>query len=120
MDFVHTNYAKKLFDSQIPRMIKALNRIADVLEKQNEIIENGQKEDSIKQNYLITATVTRDIQVFTGRYKEESDENNWQDSFGEVIIGHVTAFNNDEAIEKASELFHINKNCLAAYPIVKE
>lgn len=36
MKFHETVYAKKLFDNQIPKIIKALERIADALEKQNE------------------------------------------------------------------------------------
>lgn len=36
MKFHETVYAKKLFDSQIPKIIKLLERIADALEKQNE------------------------------------------------------------------------------------
>lgn len=33
--FVNTIYAKKLFESQIPKIIKELGRIADALEEAN-------------------------------------------------------------------------------------
>ena len=36
MDFIRTVYGKRFFDGQLPRLIKALERIADALEKQNE------------------------------------------------------------------------------------
>lgn len=44
--FVNTIYAKKLFESQIPKIIKELSRIANALEKQNEILS---KENNTKQ-----------------------------------------------------------------------
>lgn len=34
--FDETVYGKRFFDSQLPKLIKALERIADALEKQNE------------------------------------------------------------------------------------
>ena len=37
MKFHETVFAKRLFDSQIPKIIKELGRIADALEKQNEL-----------------------------------------------------------------------------------
>ena len=33
--FHETTYGKRFFDSQLPKLIKALERIADALEKQN-------------------------------------------------------------------------------------
>ena len=36
MEFVRTMYGKRFFDGQLPRLIQALERIADALEKQNE------------------------------------------------------------------------------------
>lgn len=33
--FAETTYAKRLFDSQIPKLIKELGRIADALEEAN-------------------------------------------------------------------------------------
>lgn len=44
--FAETTYAKRLFDSQIPKLIKELSRIANALEKQNEILN---KENNTKQ-----------------------------------------------------------------------
>ena len=41
--FHETQYGKRFFDSQLPKLIKTLERIADVLEKQN---ENKEKEKS--------------------------------------------------------------------------
>lgn len=37
MEFIRTIYGKRFFDGQLPRLIQALERIADALEKQNEI-----------------------------------------------------------------------------------
>lgn len=34
--FHETGYGKRFFDSQLPKLIKALERIADALEKQNQ------------------------------------------------------------------------------------
>ena len=34
--FHETQYGKRFFDSQLPKLIKALERIANALEKQNE------------------------------------------------------------------------------------
>lgn len=34
--FHETQYGKRFFDSQLPKLIKTLERIADALEKQNE------------------------------------------------------------------------------------
>lgn len=34
--FHETQYGKRFFDSQLPKLIKSLERIADALEKQNE------------------------------------------------------------------------------------
>lgn len=36
MNFIRTEYGRRFFDGQLPRLIKALERIADALEKQNE------------------------------------------------------------------------------------
>ena len=36
MEFIRTMYGKRFFDGQLPRLITALERIADALEKQNE------------------------------------------------------------------------------------
>lgn len=43
MKFFETIYAKKLFDIQIPKAIKELGRIADALEKANELKEKESK-----------------------------------------------------------------------------
>jgi len=44
-EFQNTIYGKRFFDSQLPKLIKELGRIADALEKQNELKE---KEKEIK------------------------------------------------------------------------
>lgn len=41
--FHETMYGKRFFDSQLPKLIKSIERIADALEKQN---ENKEKEKS--------------------------------------------------------------------------
>ena len=48
MQFHETVYGKRFFDSQLPKLIKALERIADALEKMQEplIIE---EEDSTEK-----------------------------------------------------------------------
>lgn len=40
LEFIRTMYGKRFFDGQMPALIKALERIADALEKQNENKEN--------------------------------------------------------------------------------
>lgn len=44
--FHETMYGKRFFDSQLPKLIKELGRIADALEKQNE----NKKEKSDVEN----------------------------------------------------------------------
>ena len=41
--FHETAYAKRLFDSQIPKVIKALERIANALEEQNKLAKEEKK-----------------------------------------------------------------------------
>lgn len=43
MQFHETPYGKRFFDSQLPKIIKALERIADALEKANEPKEEDKK-----------------------------------------------------------------------------
>lgn len=45
--FHETQYGKRFFDSQLPKLIKALERIADALEKQNKE-EKKQEAKSMK------------------------------------------------------------------------
>ena len=45
--FYETPMGRKFFESQVPKMIKALERIADALEKSNELKE---KEKSDNEN----------------------------------------------------------------------
>ena len=42
--FHETQYGKRFFDSQLPKLIKSLERIADALEKQNENKKEEKKE----------------------------------------------------------------------------
>ena len=42
--FHETRYGKRFFDSQLPKLIKALECVADVLEKQNENKNEEKKE----------------------------------------------------------------------------
>lgn len=46
--FFQTGYGKRFFDSQLPKLIKAINRLADAVEKQNEIKEEEKKSDKEK------------------------------------------------------------------------
>ena len=43
--FHETGYGRTFFQSQLPNLIKALNRLADAMEKQNELKEEGKKND---------------------------------------------------------------------------
>lgn len=45
--FHETQYGKRFFDSQLPKLIKELGRIADALEKQNEIKQEAKKNDTV-------------------------------------------------------------------------
>lgn len=43
--FHETGYGRTFFQSQLPNLIKAINRLADAMEKQNELKEEGKKND---------------------------------------------------------------------------
>lgn len=47
MEFMRSMYGKRFFDGQLPRLIKALERIADALEKQNEIKQEEKNDDTV-------------------------------------------------------------------------
>lgn len=48
-EFHETVYGKRFFESQLPKLIKALERIADALEKQNEpILKEENENDSVR------------------------------------------------------------------------
>lgn len=41
--FFQTGYGKMFFESQLPGLIKAINRLADAVEKQNELTKEEKK-----------------------------------------------------------------------------
>ena len=43
--FFETIYGKRFFESQLPELIKSINRLADALEEQNEIKEEERKNE---------------------------------------------------------------------------
>ena len=43
--FHETGYGRSFFQSQLPNLIKAINRLADAMEKQNELKEEEKKND---------------------------------------------------------------------------
>ena len=43
--FHETGYGRTFFQSQLPNLIKAINRLADAMEKQNELKEEKKKND---------------------------------------------------------------------------
>ena len=43
--FHETGYGKTFFQSQLPNLIKAINRLAEAMEKQNELKEEEKKND---------------------------------------------------------------------------
>ena len=43
--FHETGYGRTFFQSQLPNLIKAINRLADAMEKQNELIQEEKKND---------------------------------------------------------------------------
>lgn len=45
--FHETTYGKRFFDSQLPKLIKELGRIADALEKQNQIKQEVKSNDTV-------------------------------------------------------------------------
>lgn len=45
--FHETTYGKRFFDSQLPKLIKSLERIADALEKQNQIKQEEKSNDTV-------------------------------------------------------------------------
>lgn len=44
--FHETGYGRTFFQSQLPNLIKAINRLADAMEKQNELKEERKSEGS--------------------------------------------------------------------------
>lgn len=47
VQFHETTYGKRFFDSQLPKLIKSLERIADALEKQNQIKQEEKDNDTV-------------------------------------------------------------------------
>ena len=43
--FHETGYGRTFFQSQLPNLIKAINRLADAMEKQNELKREEKKND---------------------------------------------------------------------------
>lgn len=43
--FHETGYGRTFFQSQLPNLIKALNRLAEAIEKQNENVKEEKKND---------------------------------------------------------------------------
>ena len=43
--FHETDYGRTFFQSQLPNLIKAINRLAEAMEKQNELKEEEKKND---------------------------------------------------------------------------
>lgn len=43
--FYETGYGRAFFQSQLPNLIKALNRLAEAVEKQNELKQEEKKND---------------------------------------------------------------------------
>lgn len=46
--FFETGYGKRFFESQLPKLIKSINRLADAIEEQNEIKEEERKNGTEK------------------------------------------------------------------------
>ncbi len=46
--FFQTGYGRRFFESQLPELIKAINRLADAVEKQNTIKEEEKASDKEK------------------------------------------------------------------------
>jgi hypothetical protein len=47
IEFIRTITGKRFFDAQLPRLIQALERIADALEKANEIKQEEKNNDTV-------------------------------------------------------------------------
>lgn len=43
--FHETGYGRKFFERQLPELIKAIKRVADALEKQNQLLEKKEEEE---------------------------------------------------------------------------
>ena len=43
--FHETGYGRTFFQSQLPNLVKAINRLADAMEKQNELKQEEKKND---------------------------------------------------------------------------
>ena len=46
--FFETGYGKRFFESQLPELIKSINRLADAIEEQNELKEEERKNGTEK------------------------------------------------------------------------
>ena len=46
--FFQTGYGRRFFESQLPELIKAINRLADAVDKQNEVKEEGKASEKEK------------------------------------------------------------------------
>lgn len=46
--FHETGYGRKFFERQLPDLIRAVERVADALEKQNKLLEEKEEEEELK------------------------------------------------------------------------
>ena len=46
--FFETPYGRRFFDAQLPNLIKAINRLAEAIEKQNGDVKEEKKNDQSK------------------------------------------------------------------------
>lgn len=46
--FHETGYGRKFFERQLPELIRAIERVADALEKQNQLLEQKEEEEELK------------------------------------------------------------------------
>jgi len=46
--FHETGYGRKFFERQLPDLIRAVERVADALEKQSKLLEEKEEEEELK------------------------------------------------------------------------
>ena len=78
MDFAKTVYGRRFFESQLPRLIKSLERIADALEEQNrkEVEEKTAESNRMWLSEIFSESACDEAnEVNANKEKENDDEN---------------------------------------------
>jgi len=74
-----------------------------------------------QQNFLVVVEdeFVRDTQIASVPEADPMDDEGWNDTTGEHVLGVFSAKNADEAIGQASEICHVSGEMLKAYPLLQ-